>query len=115
MKKLIFAMAVFAISCNPSRNLTNIQPKSGSIEITAKGELRMWKDIKHPSFNVVLTNSNATQSCEVYYVKSDGTEKWISPSLQAKSIQTVTIPTDGHLFVKNFNPNALTISYKINE
>ena len=109
------AISIIAVACNSSRNLANIQPKSGNLEIPAKGELRVWKEIKHPSFDVVLTNQNENQSCEIYYVKRDGTEKWINPSLQAKSSQTVTIPTDGHLFVKNFNPNALTISYKINE
>ena len=118
MKKLIFpylAIIVIAVACNSSRNLTNIQPKLGNLEIPAKGELRVWKDIKHPSFDVVLTNANTNQSCEIYYVKSNGTEKWINPSLKASSSQTVSIPTDGHLFIKNFNPNTLTISYKINE
>jgi hypothetical protein len=118
MNKSIFAfmaIVVFAIFCTSSRSLTIIQPKSGNLEIPANEELRVWKEIKHPRFDVVLTNQNANQSCEIYYVKSDGTEKWIKPSLQAKSSQTVTIPTDGHLFVKNFNPNSLTINYKINE
>lgn len=111
----LIAIVVFAISCNSSRSLTNIQPKSGNLEIPANGELRVWKEIKHPSFDVVLTNKNANQSCEIYNVKSGGTEKWIKPSLQAKSSQTVTIPRNGHLFIKNFNPNTLIINYKINE
>ena len=118
MNKSIFtilAITIIAVACNSSRSLTNIQPKLGNLEIPANGELRVWKEIKHPSFDVVLTNQNANQSCEIYYVKSDGTEKWIKPSLQAKSSQTVTIPIDGHLFMKNFNPNTLTINYKINE
>ncbi len=118
MHKSVFAflaIAVFAIACNSSKNLANIQPKSGQLEVPAKGELRVWKDITHPSFEVVLTNDNENQSCEIYYVKSNGTEKWINPSLLAKSSKAVTIPADGHLFIKNFNPNTLTISYKINE
>jgi hypothetical protein len=118
MNKSIFtflSVMIIAVSCNSSRNLANIQPKSGNLEIPTKGELRVWKDIKHPSFDVVLTNQNANQSCEIYYVKSNGTEKWINSSLLANSSQTVSIPKDGHLFIKNFNPNMLTISYKINE
>ena len=118
MNKSIFtflAITVFAIACNSSRNLATIQPKSGKLEIPSKGELRVWNDIKHPSFEVSLTNDNENQSCEIYYVKSNGTEKWINPSLKAKSNLTVSIPNDGHLFIKNFNPNTLTISYKINE
>jgi hypothetical protein len=110
-----FAIVVLAIACNSSKNLANIQPKSGKFEIPSKGEFRVWNDIKHKSFEVVLTNDNENQSCEIYYVKSNGTEKWINPSLKAKSSLTVTIPNDGHLFIKNFNPNTLIISYKINE
>ncbi len=118
MKKLIFnflAITMIAVACNSSRNLANIQPKSGSLEIPASGELRVWKDVVHPSFDVVLTNNTTNQTCEVYYVKKDGTEKWISPSLQAQKTLTVGIPTDGHLFIKNFNPSNITINYKINE
>ncbi len=118
MIKSIFtflAIVVIAIACNSSRNLANIQPKSGNIEIPSQGEIRIWKDIKHSSFEVVLINENEKQSCEIYYVKSNGTEKWINPSLKAKSNITVSIPTNGHLFIKNFNPNSITISYKINE
>ncbi len=118
MNKLLlslFAIVAIAVSCNSSRNLATIQPKTGSIEIPTKGESRMWKNTKHSSFDVVLTNSNATQSCEIYSVKSGGAEKWISPSLLANSSLTVTVPADGHLFFKNFNPNSLTIGYKINE
>jgi len=118
MKKSAFAFLVITfitVACNSSRNLSNIQPQSGNLNIPAKGELRVWKEIKHPSFDVVLTNQNNNQSCEVYYVKSDGTEKWVNPSLAAKTNVTVTIPKDGHLFIKNFNPNTLTISYKVNE
>ena len=118
MNKSIFtilAITIIAVACNSGRSLISIQPKSGNLEIPINGELRVWKEIKHPSFDVVLTNQNANQSCEIYYVKSNGTEKWISPSLQAKSSQTVTIPMDGHLYIKNFNPSTLIISYKINE
>lgn len=92
-----------------------IQPKMGNIELPAKGEFRIWKDIVHPRFTVTLTNNAPQQSCEIYTVKSNGTEKWVSPSLLANSTLTVTVPTDGHLFFKNFNPNTLTIAYKVSE
>lgn len=118
MKKL-FAMLVIAsaicISCSSSQGIVNIQPKSGAIEIPAKGEFRMWKDVSHGSFTVTLTNSSATQSVELYIVKSNGSEKWVSPSLLANSSQDVTVPADGHLFIKNFNANSFTVSYTIVE
>jgi hypothetical protein len=111
---LLISSTIFS-SCSSSQGITNIVPKSGSIEIPAKGEFRMWKDVKHGSFTVTLTNSSPNQSVELYKVKSDGNEKWISPSLLANSSQEITIPADGHLFVKNFNPNTFTITYKIAE
>ncbi len=111
----VFLVFLFFAGCSTSQGLTNIQPKSGKIEIPAKGEFRMWKDLAHSSFTVTLTNSSATQSCELYKVKSNGTEKWVSPSLLANTSLEVDIPADGHLFIKNFNDNVFTITYKIRE
>ena len=111
---LLISSTIFN-SCSSSQGIANIQPKVGIIEIPAKGEFRMWKDMKHGSFTVTLTNSSPNQSVELYKVKNDGNEKWISPSLLANSGQEVTIPADGHLFVKNFNGNIFTITYKIAE
>ena len=111
---LLLCSSIF-IGCSSSHGITNIEPKTGTIEISASGEFRMWKDIKHGSFSVLLTNSSLSQSVELYKVKSDGNEMWISPSLFANSSQQVTIPPHGHLFIKNFNPNTFTITYKIAE
>lgn len=117
--KQLFAMllvcsAIFT-GCSSSQGIANIQPKSGTIEIPAKGEIRVWKEVTHGSFTVTLTNSSPNQSVELYKVKSNGAEKWISPSLLANSSQDITIPADGHLFIKNFNGNTFTITYKIAE
>ncbi len=101
--------------CSTSHGITNIQPKTGTIEIGASGELRVWKDIKHGSFTVMLTNSSPNQSAELYRVSSNGNGKWVSPSLLAGTSLEVTIPADGHLFIKNFNANTFTITYKIAE
>jgi hypothetical protein len=116
MKKLIFILSISAgtlFSC--SKNIVNIEPKAGLIEIQAKDETRIWKGIEHSSFTVKLTNNDPKQSVELYTVKSNGSEKWVSPSLLVNSSLTVTIPADGHLFIKNFNPNNFKISYNINE
>ena len=118
MKQLFSILLLCSIifsSCSSSQGITSIQPKRGTIEIPGKGEYRMWKNVKHGSFTVTLTNSSPNQSVELYKVKSDGNEKWVNPSLLANSSQAVTIPADGHLFIKNFNPNTFTISYKIAE
>lgn len=118
MKQIIsslFLLSLLFASCSTSQGITNIQPKSGSIEIPAKGEFRIWKGLAHGSFTVTLTNPSATQSCELYKVKSNGSEKWVSPSLLANTSLDVTIPADGHLFIKNFNDNVFTVTYKVRE
>jgi hypothetical protein len=118
MKRLLFGfLTIISItsSCKSTGSMAAIEPKSGNIELPAKGELRIWKDTQHPSFAVLLTNSAPQQSCEIYTVKNSGVEKWVSPSLLANSTLTVTVPANGHLFFKNFNPNTLTIAYKVEE
>lgn len=118
MKQLLSSILVLFItltSCKSTGSISAIQPKSGTIELPAKGELRIWKDAIHPAFTVTLTNPSATQSCEVYKVSDEGTEKWINPSLLARKSLTVKVPANGHLFFKNFNDNVFTITYQINE
>ena len=117
MKRLFLKLLLYVtiISCSSSYGITNIDPKTGSIEVEASKNFRMWKNIRHGSFTVKLTNLSHTQSVELYKVKSNGNETWISPSLLANSSQQVVIPADGHLFLKNFNPNTITIIFKIAE
>ncbi len=118
MKRFTLALLIIfiiAISCKSTGSMTAIKPKQGSIELPEKGEFRIWKDIAHPSFTVTLSNPSAMQSCEVYTVKSSGNEKWVSPSLQAGKTLTISVPANGHLFFKNFNPNILKINYKVED
>jgi hypothetical protein len=117
MKKFLvisFALSLFTFACKSTGTMASIQPKAGEIELPANGELRMWKDIEHPSFSVTFSNPNEKQSCEIYKVKN-GNEDWVSPSLIAGKSLTVTVPANGHIFFKNFNPNVLKITYKIDE
>lgn len=118
MKQIILAAILFTAtftSCNTTQSLANIEPKKGTLQLPAKGEFRIWNNKEHGSFSVTLTNASATQSCELYTVSSSGKEKWVSPSLLANSELTITIPANGHLFVKNFTGNALPVLYKIHE
>jgi hypothetical protein len=118
MKQLVFgilAIMVVSNSCKTTGTMAAIEPKSGKMELPAKGEFRMWRGLAHPGFSVILTNPSTTQSCEVYKVTEYGNEKWVSPSLQAGKSLTVTVPANGHLFFKNFNNNILEIGYKIEE
>jgi hypothetical protein len=111
LKLILASLVLFTSSC--SRNLVGIEPKAGVMEIPQKGEFRLWKGIDHSSFSVRLTNNDAKQSVELYTVNSDGIEKWVKPSLLANTTLTINIPENGHLFIKNFNPNNFKISYKI--
>lgn len=118
MKKValvIFAISAFVLSCKTVGTMASIDPKAGTIELPSKGEFKIWKDKIHPSFSVVITNPSSTQSCEIYKVTDSGSEKWIQPSLQAGKSITVKVPSNGHLFFKNFNTNTLSITYKIEE
>jgi hypothetical protein len=116
MKKVISILMVaslLAAACKSTGSLDNVKPKEGIISLPANGELRIWNNIEHPSFTVNLTNAAKNQSCEVYKVKSNGKEKWISPSLLANSTMSISVPANGHLYFKNFNPNVLEINYSI--
>ena len=111
----ILLIIALVFSCKTTGTIATIQPKSGIIELTAKGELRIWQGSEHPSFSVTLNNSATTQSCEVYNVTANGNERWISPSLQAGKALTLKVSSNGHLFFKNFNDNILKIDYQIKE
>jgi hypothetical protein len=115
MKKLLFIVSAALLISSCTRHLVAVEPKNGIITIPAKGEFRIWKGIDHSSFSVKITNNDPKQSVELYVVKANGSEKWVSPSLLANSSLNVTIPTDGHLFIKNFNPNDFKVSYQISE
>ena len=80
MKQLLFALitiATLTYSCKSTGSMSAIQPKSGTIELPTKGELRIWRNSIHPSFTVTLTNPAEKQSCEVYKVTGNGNEKWV--------------------------------------
>lgn len=118
MKQLLFALLTISIlnySCKPTGSMASIEPKSGTIELPAKGEFRIWRNTTHSGFSVTLTNPSATQSCEVYKVTANGNEKWVSPSLLAGASLSISVPSNGHLFFKNFNDNTLKIDYKVKE
>jgi hypothetical protein len=118
MKQILFAVILITttiFSCNTTQGVTNIEPRKGTMLLPAKGEFRIWDNKEHGSFSVTLINSSATQSCELYTVNRNGKEKWVNPSLMASSELTITIPANGHLFIKNFNENVLPITYSIAE
>jgi hypothetical protein len=116
MKKGILILTVitaFLMACGSNRNVVNIETKEAAISVPAKGELTLWKNTTHNGFSVQFTNNNEKASCEIYKVNKYGKEKWIHPSLLAKTNINVSVATDGYIYFKNFNDMPLNIFYKI--
>ncbi len=106
----IITILFFQFSC---KSIQDISPKQGTIMVPAKGEIRMWDKVDHDSFYLKLENKSVKNSCEAYKVKN-AYEKWISPSLLANKSLEFSIANNGHLLLKNFSDEVITIKYTIN-
>lgn len=95
------------------KSLPEVSPKQGTIVVPAKGEIKMWDNISHESFTLKLENTSTKNSCEAYKV-TNGSEKWISPSLMANKTLKFSIATNGYLLLKNFSDEVITVKYSIN-
>lgn len=99
---------VSAASCKAQEA---VSPKSGKIEIPAKGNLTLWAG-KHGSFRATFSNPNEKAAVELYTGKG-GRNKWISPSLLAKKSITVKVAEDGYVFIENYNSSKIEIEVEI--
>ena len=106
----IVTFLFFQFSC---RSVPEISPKQGTIVVPAKSEIKIWDNINHDSFTLKLENTSTKNSCEAYKVKN-GNQKWISPSLLANKTLEFSIAANGHLLLKNFSDEVITIKYIIN-
>lgn len=114
MKNLFkITLAVTIILLQSSCKTMTISPTQGTLTVPAKGEIRVWENMEHSSFSLHLENGSNQNSCEAYTVKNNY-EKWVSPSLLAKSSLDFTVPSDGSVLLKNFSSENLTITYTIN-
>lgn len=107
---LIFTLLIFQFSC---KSQIDISPKTDTVMVPAKGELKLFENKEHSSFSLNLINKNTINSCEVYTLKN-GNRKWISPSLLANGSLDFNVPKDGFVLLQNYSNENITITYKIN-
>ncbi|MBC7606403.1 MAG: hypothetical protein H7199_05560 [Burkholderiales bacterium] len=105
----LITILLFQISCKSTQD---ISPKQGILIVPAKGEIRMWDNLEHGSLSLKLVNTSTKNSCEAYQVKQ-GNQKWISPSLLANKSLEFSIAANGHLLLKNYSAEVITVKYTI--
>jgi len=104
---LFLASTLMAMSCNTSQNQVNIQPETGNLDIPAKGELRVWKDLKHAGFDVVLTNNNPARLVTTYQTPNRRT-----PNIERKRcFWFYEKPKAGHSFDIRYSAVRYSIFY----
>lgn len=114
MKKFIKIVALVTIvfcqfSCKSQIDIT---PKTATIIVPAKGELKLFEDTQHSSFSINIINKSVKNSCEAYTVKN-GNKKWISPSLTVNGELDFLVPNDGSVLIQNYSDENISIIYTI--
>jgi len=110
-KTLTYSVILF-VSATAFKPQEDVKPKSGKIEVPAKGKLSLWEG-KHDSFSATITNPNEKVSVELYTVKGSS-KKWITPSLLAKKSIKVSVATNGSVLIENYNSSKVILDVKIN-
>lgn len=106
---LVFTILIFQFSC---KSQIDISPKTDTVIVPAKGELKLFENKEHSSFSLNLVNKSTKNSCEVYKVKN-GNRKWISPSLLASGSLDLRVPDDGFVLLQNYSDENISITFKI--
>jgi hypothetical protein len=61
VSSVLFSVIIFTVSsCQAQDGST---PKSGTVEVPAKGSITLWEG-KHGGFSVEITNQSTKNSCE---------------------------------------------------
>jgi hypothetical protein len=109
-KILVLAtIAHFQFSC---KSQINISPKTATVIVPAKGELKLFENTQHSSFLINLKNKSIKNSCEAYTVKN-GNKKWISPSLLVNGELDFSVQKDASVLLENFSDENISIIYTI--
>lgn len=91
----------------------DISPKTATITVPAKGEIKLFDGIEHNSFSINLTNKSIKNSCEAYVVKNEN-RKWISPSLLANKQLDFSVSSSAHVLLQNYSDENISVVYTIN-
>jgi hypothetical protein len=105
----VFVM-ILQFSC---KSVKEIAPKTATIIVPAKGEIKLFKNSEHSSFSINLTNKSTKNSCEAFTVKNDY-KKWISPSLLANKDLDFSVSSDSYVLLENYSNENISVIYTIN-
>lgn len=97
------------LSC---KSQIDISLKTATVVVPAKGELKLFENVTHPSFSLNLKNKNIKNSCEAYTVRN-GNKKWISPSLPVNGELDFSVPKDASVLLENYSDETISITYTI--
>ena len=105
----IVSLLFFQFSC---KTAIDISPKTATIIVPAKGEIKLFDAIEHNSFSINLTNKSTRNSCEAYVVKG-GNKKWISPSLLANKQLDFSVASSAYVLLQNYSDENVLVVYTI--
>ena len=105
----IATIVFFQFSC---KSQIDISPKTATVIVPAKGELKLFENTQHGSFSINIKNKSIKNSCEAYTVKN-GNKKWISPSLPVNGELDFSVPKDGLVLLENYSDENISITYTI--
>jgi len=106
---LVLTILFCLFSC---KSQIDISPKTDTVIVPAKGEIKLFENREHSPFSLNLINKSTKNSCEVYKMKN-GNRKWISPSLLANGSLDFTVPDDGFVLIQNYSEENISITFKI--
>lgn len=106
----IISVLFFQFSC---KSAIDISPKTATIIVPAKGEIKLFDNVDHNSFSINLTNKSTKNSCEAYTVKN-GNRKWISPSLPVNGTLDFSVSSSAYVLLQNYSDENISVVYTIN-
>ena len=105
----IITVLLFQISC---KTYQDIAPKTATIIVPAKGEIKLFENVNHNSLSLNLKNLSTKNSCEAFTVKN-GNKKWISPSLPINGQLNFSVSSSAYVLLQNYSNENISIVYTI--
>ena len=108
----IIAIVLVLFSQFSCKTYQDILPKTATIVVPAKGEIKLFESMNHNSFLINLKNLSTKNSCEAYTVKN-GNKKWISPSLPVNGKLYFSVSSSSFVLLQNFSDENISVVYTI--